>query len=234
VKFARFHLNLSSQSCILGYCSGKVILAASFHSGNIQAFSYGPHPTPSLPPQSGLISTSKLSHLDDRIYAWGLPSKVVAPRASPNNWATILDSSMDFFQQEYNKAAPSKRTWDHLAGLVLLPRDFQKVHRLETQDDCRGFSLMQLTGEGNILAQHFQAAERLHSVGSRVSPTKSSDADPTGACYRVWQEFYMCWFYLILLPAGAKIRFVNLFSYTGCSFSQFDRYQSQIQAMQCH
>jgi hypothetical protein len=153
VKFARFHLNLSSQSCILGYCSGKVILAASFHSGNIQAFSYGPHPTPSLPPQSGLISTSKLSHLDDRIYAWGLPSKVVAPRASPNNWATILDSSMDFFQQEYNKAAPSKRTWDHLAGLVLLPRDFQKVHRLETQDDCRGFSLMQLTGEGNILAQ---------------------------------------------------------------------------------
>ena len=192
MKFTRFWFNFSFHSFILGCCSGKVILAASFYSGNIQAFSYGSHPIPSLP-QNILKSTSKLSHLDDRIYAWGLPSKVVAPRATPNNWATILDSNMNFFQKENNKATSSKRTWDHLSGLLVLRRDFQ-VHRLETEDyvyDCRGFSLMQLTGEGNILAQHFQAAGRLHSVGSRLSPMKNSDADPTGACYRIWQEFGM-------------------------------------------
>ncbi|KAG0585922.1 hypothetical protein KC19_2G049800 [Ceratodon purpureus] len=173
----------SEESSVTPSCKGKVILAASFHSGNIQAFSYGPHPAPSLPPPNGLMSTLKLSHLDDRIYAWGLPSKVVVPRANPNNWATILDSSMNIFQQENNRPASSRRAWDHLAGLVVLPRDFGKVHRLETEDDLhdrRGFSLMQLTGEGNVLAQHFQAAGRLRSVGSRVSPMKNSNADPTG------------------------------------------------------
>lgn len=181
-------LNFSAHSCVLGCCSGKVILAASYHSGNIQAFCYGPHPTPSLAPQSGLISTSKPSHLDDRIYAWGLPSKVVAPQGNRNNWATILDSSMNFFQQENSKAVSSKRKWDRLSGLVLLPQNFQNIHRAEAQEfvhDCRGFSLMQLTGEGDILAQKFEAADRLHSVGSRVSPMQSSDADPTGTCYSI-------------------------------------------------
>lgn len=200
--------NFSSHFCILGCCSGKVILAASFHSGNIQAFSYGPHPMPSLPPQSGLISTSKLSHLDDRIYAWGLPSKVVAPRTTPTNWATILDSNMNFFQQGNNKAASLKRTWDHLSGFVVLPQDLQKVHRLETQDDvhdCRGFSLVHLIGEGDILAQHFQTARRLHAAGSRVSPMKSSSADPTGAFYHIWQEFI----HVLLLNIVVR-RFISL------------------------
>lgn len=190
-EFAILHLEFSVDSRVCGCCSGKVILAASLHSGNIQAFCYGPHPTPSLPP-SGLLSTAKPSHLDDRIYAWGLPSKVVAPQGNCNNWATILDSHMNFFQQENSKAASSKRIWDCLSGLVLLPQEFQNSHRLGAQarshGECRGFSLMQLTGEGDVLAQQFQAADRIHSVGSQVSPTRSSNADPTGTCFSIPQE----------------------------------------------
>ncbi|XP_024394166.1 uncharacterized protein [Physcomitrium patens] len=173
----------SRESPAIDSSKGNAILAASFHSGNVHAFCYGPHSTPTLPPQNGLISVLNPSHLDERIYSWDLPSKVVAPQAAPSNWAAILASDMNFFQQERSKIGPSKKTWDHLSGLVVLPQDSQTFHRLETLDELpngRGFSLMQLTGEGNIFAQHFQAASRLHSAGSQVPPVQSAYADATG------------------------------------------------------
>lgn len=174
----QLYLSLVLIFCDLGCCgAGKVILAASFLSGNIQAFCYGPHPAPTSPPQNALITTSIPSHLDERIYAWGLPSKVIAPQGTRNSWATILDSDMNFHQREQsNKMTTSlKRRWDRLAGLIVLPQNLKQVK-------CRGFALMQLAGDGDLLAQQFQAAEKLRSVVPQVSPLQSSNSDPTGTC----------------------------------------------------
>jgi len=76
--------------------------------------------------------------------------------------------------------------WDRLSGLVLLPQSCQNTYIVEAEDlrrNCRGFSLMQLTGGGDILAQQFEAADKLRSAGWQSSPMRSSNADPTGTCY---------------------------------------------------
>lgn len=160
-------------SCHVNCAAGNVILAAAYQSGDIRAFCYGAHPTASFPLQSSLASTAKLSELDEALYAWRLPSKVSPPYAVPSYWSDVLSSEMNFFQQEdaRRKSHVKERPKENIMGLVVLSND-SKVTNLGTlqkkEDDARGFSLMQLTGLGDILVQQSQAVEKLeHSQHSQ-------------------------------------------------------------------
>lgn len=157
------------------FFTGNVILAASFKSGNIQAFCYGGQSLPSQPTRSSLAPAMKPSDLDARLYSWQLPSKVFAPHAAPNNWTAVLRSPMNIFQQGTSTVFDLKR--EHIAGLVLLPEGISK------DGQGRGFMLMQLTGEGDIMSQQFQAGEKQWNVGSHGSLVPTCNTATPGASH---------------------------------------------------
>lgn len=157
------------------FVTGNVILAASFKSGNIQAFCYGGKSSPSQPTRSSLAPAMKPSDLDARLYSWQLPSKVFAPHAAPNNWTAVLRSPMNIFLQGMSTVFDLKR--EHIAGLVLLPEGISK------DGQGRGFTLMQLTGEGDIMSQQFRAGEKQWNVGSHGSLVPTSNTATSGASH---------------------------------------------------
>jgi hypothetical protein len=165
--------------------TGKAILAASLQSGDMHAFCYGCDPPTSLPLQG--MTTRNLSDLDEKLYAWQLPSKISPPKATPNAWTDIFRSSMNFFQQENNRdesamAASKGRVRENIAGLVVVPSDVPHVgsdHLGHKRDGeaRRGFSMVQLTGVGDMLVQQLRASKQLPRSKSQVPDEHKRDAN---------------------------------------------------------
>jgi hypothetical protein len=165
--------------------TGKAILAASLQSGDMHAFCYGCDPPTSLPLQG--MTMRNFSDLDEKLYAWQLPSKISPPKATPNAWTDIFRSSMNFFQQENNRdesamAASKGRVRENIAGLVVVPSDVPHVgndHSGHKRDGeaRRGFSMVQLTGVGDMLVQQLRASKQLPRSKSQVPDEHKRDAN---------------------------------------------------------
>jgi hypothetical protein len=82
---------------------------------------------------------------------------------------------MNIFQQGMSTVFDLKR--EHIAGLVLLPEGTSK------DGQGRGFMLMQLTGEGDIMSQQFRAGEKQWNVGSHGSLVPTSNTATSGASH---------------------------------------------------
>ncbi|XP_024539992.1 uncharacterized protein LOC9633859 [Selaginella moellendorffii] len=117
--------------------AGRVILAASFRSGDVRAFCYGPQ-APSTAIVSG--ASSRFREIEEAYCAWDLPSKIFTSRPRKLSMTALYDSLSTGTQDSYIES---------LSGVAVLP------------GAKTGFSLLQLTGTGDILNQPYIASKTL-------------------------------------------------------------------------
>ncbi|XP_024516662.1 uncharacterized protein LOC9662778 [Selaginella moellendorffii] len=117
--------------------AGRVILAASFRSGDVRAFCYGPQAL-STEVVSGAIP--RFREIEEAYCAWDLPSKMFTSCPRKVSMVALYDSL---------STGMGDSCIESLSGVVVLP------------GAKTGFSLLQLTGAGDILSQPYIASKTL-------------------------------------------------------------------------
>lgn len=154
--------------------SGYAILATSFTSGEIRVFCYGPRPLDDLnrfENRKCILPFSGNSDIPDVLYAWELPSKI-----STGNGIYTEDNANDMDVQNdlhstdfvYPKVSNSylNAQPESTVGLCIIsdqPSVITSPISSAKSEECSflGFSLMHLTGTGDLVSQQYQASRKL-------------------------------------------------------------------------
>ncbi|XP_057854235.2 uncharacterized protein LOC131064178 isoform X1 [Cryptomeria japonica] len=162
--------------------AGCAILAASFRSGDMRVFCYGPKPSNELnvcKTRVHMFPDSCDTDMPEILYSWELPSKLftVNDLCSGDNSIDLKIQgdlpSEDVLYPKFDKS--SKSTWpDSMYGFYIVSDHASHTSlaigsRESAQGTTVGFSLVQLTGAGELQSQRYQASRRLVRNKSRNS-----------------------------------------------------------------
>lgn len=154
--------------------SGYAILATSFKAGEIRVFCYGPRPLDDLSLcKNGkrILPFSDSSDIPDVLYAWEHPSKIfIGNGIYPEDNANDLDAqnnlhSTDFLYSKFSSSYLNAQT-ESISGLCIISDQPSIIASPISSDKSEessflGFSLMHLTGAGDLVSQQYQASRKL-------------------------------------------------------------------------
>lgn len=158
--------------------AGRVILAASFKSGDVRVFCYGSKVPPLELPEGNSSKRQKVEERDfgTATYAWNLPSRLYAPLADVQDWREVLRLSQILDGEGLAALKSSRGGPQNIAGIVLLAENSR--HPASNEGKKKAFAILQLTGQGELLAQTYKASLKLRdppkaSVSTKIDNSKS-------------------------------------------------------------
>lgn len=207
--------------------SGYAILATSYTSGEIRVFCYGPRPLDDLnhfENRKCILPFSGNSDIPDVLYAWELPSKLSTENGIyPEDNANDLDvqndlHSTDFFDPKVSNSYLNAQP-ESIPGLCIIsdqPSLITSPISSDRSEECSflGFSLMHLTGTGDLVSQQYQASRKLtmNRSKSKVSsrfitnftiPSHFSNVDyPESAAEHIYRRFV---YFVHYLKSGSTL-----------------------------
>ncbi|BFI31799.1 hypothetical protein AXG93_2446s1230 [Marchantia polymorpha subsp. ruderalis] len=133
------------------YQNGRVIVAVNLQSGDMRLFFYG-------------SKVSLSSHKDfegydwdDVTYAWEIPLKLYPPKSVANDWNDLLSTSDFKFSKNVRSSPENKAGLECISGISLLSHH---SYERNANSSRRGFSVLQLTGYGDILLQQYKTTDQ--------------------------------------------------------------------------
>lgn len=145
--------------------AGRIILASAFKSGDIHAFLYGPQPLdlPKTLERHGHKRHCDDLGLNDTLYSWGLPSKLSVEKLDTGKSEHAFRKNNELWKTK-QYTLPKTHHPENISGLF---------HFSSPILDASGFTMLQLTGSGSILAQKYEASTKLETSKHRQSQTIS-------------------------------------------------------------
>lgn len=206
--------------------SGYAILATSFRSGEIRVFCYGPRPLDGLnlyKNRKHILPFSGNSDIPDVLYAWELPSKIFMGNGIyPEDNANDLDAqndlhSTDFLypkvRNSYLNAQP-----ESISGLCIISDQPSLITSPISSDKSEessflGFSLMHLTGTGDLVSQQYQASRKLTKrrpksevssgfITNFITPSHHSNLDYPKSAEHIYRRFL---YFVHYLKSGSTL-----------------------------
>ncbi|KAG6551272.1 hypothetical protein Mapa_007199 [Marchantia paleacea] len=137
------------------YQNGRVIVAVNLQSGDMRLFFYGSKvPLSSHKEKCSTAKDFEGYDWDDVTYAWEIPLKLYPPKAVANDWNDLLSTSDFKFSRNVRRSSAGLEC---ISGITLLSHHSSERSASSSR---RGFSVVQLTGSGDILLQQFKTTDQ--------------------------------------------------------------------------
>ncbi|CAM6093766.1 unnamed protein product [Calypogeia fissa] len=164
--------------------NGRVILAVSFGSGDIQVFCYGSRVSVLESSTGNNPKRQKVQGKEwgNATYAWDIPSRIYTPLAKVDDWRCVLSSSQGLYGHGLY-LPKSGKGGQNVVGIVLLSGQSPEF---PCNEGTKTFTILQLTGQCELLAQTYAASHELldPTVAGLSSIDDKSDAEESEGLQR--------------------------------------------------
>ncbi|KAL2633748.1 hypothetical protein R1flu_005227 [Riccia fluitans] len=151
------------------YQNGRIIVAVSYRSGDMRLFFYGSKGARESFMQKSYSTGNDFEGYEwnDVAFAWEMPVKLTPPKTATSDWRDVLRMPAVQSTKKVHTSVEAEEV-ECISGIII------STHQLSERSASnmrRGFTVLQLTGLGDILLQQYKASDQ-----SKVAPNVRTDS----------------------------------------------------------